>query len=65
MFQRPQHPHLIVGVDDSRRFRVHLLQLGIESGTALLGQLFCQLLPQTGRCFFFGKAHPVQKALYI
>ena len=52
-------------MDDSRRFRVHLLQLGIESGTALLGQLFCQLLPQTGRCFFFGKAHTVQKALYI
>ena len=65
MFQRPQHPHLIVRVDDSRRFRVHLLQLGIESGTALLGQFFCQLLPQTGRCFFFGKAHTVQKALYI
>ena len=52
-------------MDDSRRFRVHLLQLGIESGTALLGQLFCQLLPQIGRCFFFGKAHTVQKALYI
>ena len=40
-------------------------KLGIESGTALPGQLFCQLLPQAGRCFFFGKAHTVQKALYI
>ena len=45
--------------------QIDLLQLGIASGTALLGQLFCQLLPQTGRCFFFGKAHTVQKALYI
>ena len=65
VFQSPQHPHLIVRVDGSSRFRVHSLQLGVHGFRAFFGQFCRQLFPQAVRCFFFCKADSIQKALDI
>ena len=65
MFQRPQHPHLIVGVDGCGGFRVHSLQRGIHGSWAFCSQLGRQLFPQALRRFFRRKLHAIQKALDI
>ena len=65
MFQRPQHPYLIIGVDDSGGFRVHGLQFCVHGFRAVGFQFSGQLLAQTIRGFFGGESHPIQKALHI
>ena len=65
MFQCAQHAHLIVRVDSRGGFRVGPAQFFVHGRAAFFGKLCRQLLPQTGRRFFLGKAHPVQKALDI
>ena len=65
MLECAQHPYLIVRVDSRSSFRVGLLQFFVHGSTAFCSQFRRQLLPQTGRCFFLCKAHPIQKALNI
>ena len=65
MFECAQHPHLIVRVDGCSGFRVGPAQLFVHGRAAFFGKLRRQLLPQAGRRFLLGKAHPVQKALDI
>ena len=65
VFQRTQHPYLIVRVDGRRRFGVGLFQLLVHGSLTLFGQFCSQLLPQPVRRFFGGEPHPIQKALDI
>ena len=65
MFQCAQHAHLIVRMDGRCGLRVGPAQLFVHGCSAFFGKLCRQLLPQAGRRFFLGKAHPVQKALNI
>ena len=59
VFQRTQHPHLIVGMDGVGGFRVSLFQLLVHGSAAFFRQLCRQLLPQTGRSLFFRKADTI------
>ena len=65
MFQRPQHPHLIVRVDGGSGFRVHLFQLFVQGSRAFFGQFCRQLLPQAVRGFFGREADAVEEALNV
>ena len=65
MFQRPQHPDMVVRMDGRRRFRVHRLQLRIHGLRTLFIQFHGQLFPQTVRRFLSGKADTIQKTLDI
>ena len=65
MFQRPQHPDMVVRMDGRRRFGVHRLQLRIHGFRTLFIQFRGQLFPQTVRRFLGSKADTIQKTLDI
>ena len=65
MFQRPQHPDMVVRMDGRRRFGVHYLQLRIHGFRAFFIQFRGQLFPQTVRRFLSSKADAIQKTLDI